>query len=149
MRWRPWLICAVGRWDNAFIILDEAQNTTPAQMKMFLTRIGFGSKVIITGDSTQKDLPPGTVSGLDVAEKDAEQGGRYRLLLSHQQGRGAVIRWYRRSSRLTRIMSTGNSIRRNGTNGGSAKVTVTEKEKGGNSSDHPCRDRGDRSGTGF
>lgn len=55
--------------DNAFIILDEAQNTTPAQMKMFLTRIGFGSKVIITGDSTQKDLPPGMVSGLDVAEK--------------------------------------------------------------------------------
>ncbi len=55
--------------DNAFIILDEAQNTTPAQMKMFLTRIGFGSKVIITGDSTQKDLAPGTVSGLDVAEK--------------------------------------------------------------------------------
>ena len=53
--------------DNAFIILDEAQNTTPAQMKMFLTRIGFGSKVVITGDSTQKDLPAGTVSGLDVA----------------------------------------------------------------------------------
>lgn len=53
--------------DNAFIILDEAQNTTPAQMKMFLTRIGFGSKVIITGDSTQKDLPVGTKSGLDVA----------------------------------------------------------------------------------
>ncbi len=55
--------------DNAFIILDEAQNTTPAQMKMFLTRIGFGSKVVITGDSTQKDLPTGTVSGLDVAVK--------------------------------------------------------------------------------
>ncbi|MEZ3469398.1 MAG: PhoH family protein [Schaedlerella sp.] len=55
--------------DNAFIILDEAQNTTPAQMKMFLTRIGFGSKVVITGDSTQKDLPSGTVSGLDVAVK--------------------------------------------------------------------------------
>lgn len=53
--------------DNAYIILDEAQNTTPAQMKMFLTRIGFGSKVIITGDITQKDLPVGTVSGLDVA----------------------------------------------------------------------------------
>lgn len=53
--------------DNAFIILDEAQNTTPAQMKMFLTRIGFGSKVVITGDSTQKDLPHGTLSGLDVA----------------------------------------------------------------------------------
>jgi len=55
--------------DNAFIILDEAQNTTPAQMKMFLTRIGFGSKVIVTGDLTQKDLPIGTKSGLDVAIK--------------------------------------------------------------------------------
>lgn len=53
--------------DNAFIILDEAQNTTPAQMKMFLTRIGFGSKVVITEDSTQKDLPAGQTSGLDVA----------------------------------------------------------------------------------
>ena len=53
--------------DNAFIILDEAQNTTPAQMKMFLTRIGFGSKVGITGGSTQKDLPAGQTSGLDVA----------------------------------------------------------------------------------
>lgn len=53
--------------DNAFIILDEAQNTTPAQMKMFLTRIGFGSKVVITGDATQKDLPAGQTSGLDVA----------------------------------------------------------------------------------
>lgn len=53
--------------DNAYIILDEAQNTTPAQMKMFLTRIGFGSKVIVTGDASQKDLAPGTQSGLDVA----------------------------------------------------------------------------------
>lgn len=55
--------------DNAFIILDEAQNTTPAQMKMFLTRIGFGSKVIITGDLTQKDLPVSAQSGLEVAVK--------------------------------------------------------------------------------
>jgi len=53
--------------DNAFIILDEAQNTTPAQMKMFLTRIGFGSKVIVTGDATQMDLPKDTKSGLDTA----------------------------------------------------------------------------------
>ena len=53
--------------DNAFVVLDEAQNTTPAQMKMFLTRIGFGSKAIITGDLTQKDLPSGTRSGLDDA----------------------------------------------------------------------------------
>ena len=55
--------------DNAFIILDEAQNTTPAQMKMFLTRIGFGSKAVITGDATQKDLPSGAKSGLDDAMK--------------------------------------------------------------------------------
>ncbi len=53
--------------ENAYIILDEAQNTTPAQMKMFLTRIGFGSKVVVTGDTTQKDLPQGTKSGLDIA----------------------------------------------------------------------------------
>ena len=55
--------------DNAYIILDEAQNTTPAQMKMFLTRIGFGSKVIVTGDASQKDLAPDTRSGLDIATK--------------------------------------------------------------------------------
>ena len=55
--------------DNAFIILDEAQNTTPAQMKMFLTRIGFGSKAVITGDQTQKDLPNDQKSGLDDAMK--------------------------------------------------------------------------------
>lgn len=53
--------------DNAFIILDEAQNTTPAQMKMFLTRIGFGSKVVITGDLSQKDLPYAALSGLEQA----------------------------------------------------------------------------------
>ena len=55
--------------DNAYIILDEAQNTTPAQMKMFLTRIGFGSKVVVTGDTSQKDLPGSVQSGLDVAMK--------------------------------------------------------------------------------
>ena len=55
--------------DNAFIILDEAQNTTIPQMKMFLTRIGFNSKVIVTGDDTQKDLPRDVVSGLDSAIK--------------------------------------------------------------------------------
>ena len=55
--------------DNAYIVLDEAQNTTPAQMKMFLTRIGFGSKAIITGDLSQKDLPKDVSSGLEVAIK--------------------------------------------------------------------------------
>lgn len=55
--------------DNAFIILDEAQNTTPEQMKMFLTRIGFGSRAIVTGDITQVDLPDGKKSGLKVAQR--------------------------------------------------------------------------------
>ncbi|MBS4209071.1 PhoH family protein [Bacillus sp. FJAT-50079] len=55
--------------DDAFVILDEAQNTTEAQMKMFLTRLGFGSKMIITGDATQVDLPKGAQSGLVAAER--------------------------------------------------------------------------------
>ncbi|MGB6407415.1 MAG: PhoH family protein [Planococcus donghaensis] len=54
--------------DEAFVILDEAQNTTKAQMKMFLTRLGFGSKMVITGDKTQIDLPRGAESGLIAAE---------------------------------------------------------------------------------
>lgn len=53
--------------DDAYVILDEAQNTTPAQMKMFLTRLGFGSKMVITGDVSQIDLPKGVKSGLAVA----------------------------------------------------------------------------------
>jgi phosphate starvation-inducible PhoH-like protein len=55
--------------NDAFIILDEAQNTTPEQMKMFLTRLGFGSKIVVTGDVTQVDLPSGTRSGLRVVEE--------------------------------------------------------------------------------
>ncbi|MEH0147284.1 PhoH family protein [Corynebacterium sp. Q4381] len=54
---------------DAFVILDEAQNTTGAQMKMFLTRLGFGSKMVVTGDVSQVDLPRGTVSGLRVARR--------------------------------------------------------------------------------
>jgi phosphate starvation-inducible PhoH-like protein len=55
--------------DDSFIILDEAQNTTPEQMKMFLTRLGFGSKMVITGDVTQIDLPRGQKSGLVEGER--------------------------------------------------------------------------------
>ncbi len=55
--------------NDAFIILDEAQNTTPEQMKMFLTRLGFGSKAVVTGDITQVDLPRGSRSGLIVVEE--------------------------------------------------------------------------------
>jgi phosphate starvation-inducible PhoH-like protein len=54
--------------NHAFVILDEAQNTTPEQMKMFLTRIGFGAKAVVTGDTSQVDLPKGTVSGLIHAD---------------------------------------------------------------------------------
>jgi phosphate starvation-inducible PhoH-like protein len=52
--------------NDAFVILDEAQNTSPEQMKMFLTRLGFGSRMVVTGDVTQVDLPGGTKSGLKV-----------------------------------------------------------------------------------
>ena len=55
--------------NDAFIILDEAQNTSPEQMKMFLTRLGFGSKMVVTGDVTQVDLPSGTKSGLRVVQE--------------------------------------------------------------------------------
>jgi phosphate starvation-inducible PhoH-like protein len=54
--------------NDSFIILDEAQNTSPEQMKMFLTRLGFGSKMVVTGDQTQIDLPSGTKSGLRVVQ---------------------------------------------------------------------------------
>jgi phosphate starvation-inducible protein PhoH and related proteins len=54
--------------NDSFIILDEAQNTSPEQMKMFLTRLGFGSKVVVTGDVTQVDLPSGQQSGLRVVQ---------------------------------------------------------------------------------
>jgi phosphate starvation-inducible PhoH-like protein len=55
--------------NDAFIVLDEAQNTTPEQMKMFLTRLGFGSKIVVTGDITQVDLPNGSRSGLIVVKE--------------------------------------------------------------------------------
>jgi phosphate starvation-inducible PhoH-like protein len=55
--------------NSSFIILDEAQNTTPEQMKMFLTRLGFGSKSVVNGDVTQTDLPTGQRSGLAVVEE--------------------------------------------------------------------------------
>jgi phosphate starvation-inducible PhoH-like protein len=63
------LIVTHNTLNDAFIILDEAQNTTPEQMKMFLTRLGFGSKIVVTGDITQVDLPGGTRSGLRVVRE--------------------------------------------------------------------------------
>jgi len=71
--------------NDAFIILDEAQNTTPEQMKMFLTRQGFGSRVIVTGDVTQIDLPERTESGLIQAEKILSQVKGIRFIHLHEE----------------------------------------------------------------
>jgi len=86
--------------NSSFIVLDEAQNTTPEQMKMFLTRLGFGSKMVVTGDVTQVDLPGGARSGLRVvrdilagvedihfSELTAEDVVRHRLV-------GAIVDAY-------------------------------------------------------
>ena len=72
--------------NHAFVILDEAQNTTPEQMKMFLTRIGFGSKAVITGDVTQVDLPRGPVSGLIDAERVLRGAGHRFTFLQRRRG---------------------------------------------------------------
>ncbi|WP_312473622.1 PhoH family protein [Neobacillus sp.] len=75
--------------DDAFVILDEAQNTTDKQMKMFLTRLGFGSKMVITGDQTQVDLPRGAKSGLIVAEEILQNVNGISFIILEQ---GDVVR---------------------------------------------------------
>ena len=75
--------------DDSFIILDEAQNTTPEQMKMFLTRLGFGSKAVITGDITQIDLPDGKQSGLREALRVLDGVEGIAHLLPDRKGRCA------------------------------------------------------------
>ena len=75
--------------NDSFIILDEAQNTTIEQMKMFLTRIGFGSRAVVTGDVTQTDLPAGKQSGLRARGRRAARGGGRRLHFLRRAGRGA------------------------------------------------------------
>src|SRR4051812_24213449 len=78
---------------DAFIILDEAQNTTPEQMKMFLTRLGFGSKMVVTGDVTQVDLPGGTRSGLRVVEEilDGLEDVGFNRLTAHDVVRHRLV----------------------------------------------------------
>lgn len=71
--------------DDAFVILDEAQNTTVPQMKMFLTRLGFGSKMIVNGDSTQIDLPRGTTSGLIHARETLEKVDGIKIVRFHSE----------------------------------------------------------------
>ena len=70
---------------NAFVILDEAQNTTPAQMKMFLTRLGENSRMVVTGDPSQDDLPPGTLSGLIDAVARLDQASEVAVIRFSEQ----------------------------------------------------------------
>ncbi|HET9758454.1 MAG TPA: PhoH family protein [Nocardioidaceae bacterium] len=79
--------------NDAFIILDEAQNTSPEQMKMFLTRLGFGSKMVVTGDVTQVDLPTGTKSGLRIVENilDGIEDVSFNRLTSHDVVRHRLV----------------------------------------------------------
>ncbi len=79
--------------NDAFIILDEAQNTSPEQMKMFLTRLGFGSKIVVTGDITQVDLPGGTQSGLRVVEGilDGVEDLSFNRLTAHDVVRHRLV----------------------------------------------------------
>ena len=76
--------------NNAFVILDEAQNTTPEQMKMFLTRIGFGAKAVVTGDVSQIDLPKAQLSGLVDAERVLKRVKGIAHHALHQRRRGAA-----------------------------------------------------------
>ena len=87
--------------NHAFIILDEAQNTTPEQMKMFLTRIGFGTKAVVTGDVTQIDLPRGQKSGLIDAEQRAARTCAASRSRASPPPTSCAIRWSRRSSTPT------------------------------------------------
>src|SRR5690606_8812077 len=79
--------------NDAFIILDEAQNTTPEQMKMFLTRLGFGSKIVVTGDITQVDLPAGNRSGLRVVREilDGVEDVHFAALTSNDVVRHRLV----------------------------------------------------------
>jgi phosphate starvation-inducible PhoH-like protein len=79
--------------NDSFIILDEAQNTSPEQMKMFLTRLGFGSKIVVTGDVTQVDLPAGQVSGLRVVQDilDGVDDVYFSRLTSHDVVRHKLV----------------------------------------------------------
>ena len=79
--------------NDAFVILDEAQNTTPEQMKMFLTRLGFGSTIVVTGDVSQVDLPRGQVSGLKIVRRilDGVDDIYFADLGSHDVVRHALV----------------------------------------------------------
>jgi phosphate starvation-inducible PhoH-like protein len=98
--------------NDAFIILDEAQNTSPEQMKMFLTRLGFGSRMVVTGDVTQVDLPAGTSSGLRVVQNilDGIDDVSFCRLTAHDVVRhklvGEIVEAYGRYDERVALEST-------------------------------------------
>jgi phosphate starvation-inducible PhoH-like protein len=99
--------------NDSFIILDEAQNTSAEQMKMFLTRLGFGSRVVVTGDVTQVDLPAGQVSGLRVVQDilDGIEDIHFARLTSHDVVRhrlvGKIVDAYERYDAKTQQLDRG------------------------------------------
>ena len=101
--------------NDAFIILDEAQNTSPEQMKMFLTRLGFGSQMVVTGDVTQIDLPGGTTSGLRIVREilddidDVDVPGAHRADVVRHQLVGKIVDAY---GRWDAVQQTGQAARR-------------------------------------
>ena len=96
--------------EDSFVILDEAQNTTPEQMKMFLTRLGFGSKMVITGDVTQIDLPRGKQSGLQKLQGDSIVQSRIFNLSTLVKKMSFVIHLYKKLLKRTiKVTPTKNS----------------------------------------
>jgi phosphate starvation-inducible PhoH-like protein len=99
--------------NDSFVILDEAQNTSAEQMKMFLTRLGFGSRVVVTGDVTQVDLPAGQVSGLRVVQDilDGIEDIHFARLTSHDVVRhrlvGKIVDAYERYDAQTQQLDRG------------------------------------------
>jgi phosphate starvation-inducible PhoH-like protein len=102
--------------NNSFIILDEAQNTTPEQMKMFLTRIGFGSKVVVTGDATQVDVPDGRsglaglqrllgdIEGLEFVHLDTSDVVRHRIV-------GDIVAAYEKDSERKEVLRKNSQVK--------------------------------------
>ena len=121
--------------NDAFIILDEAQNTSPEQMKMFLTRLGFGSKMVVTGDITQVDLPGGTKSGLRVVEDiltGIEDVAFNRLTAP---GRGAAPAGGPHRGRLRRVRSADGDL----AEGGHSRVSAARSAATGRERRHEHR----------
>ena len=100
--------------NDAFIILDEAQNTTPEQMKMFLTRLGFGSRIVVTGDVTQIDLPGGARSGLQVVQDILDGIDDVHFALPRQRRRRAAPAGQRHRGRLRAVRLRGPAAGRDG-----------------------------------